>query len=136
MTQLLREAIGVEGLDGPSARDRVRGRVPGADPENCCCSMTCWGSPTPIRRSGDRSRRPTSTVDGSAERRVLAHQTPTLYVVEDADWIDEAGESMLAAFITVIPQTPSLVLMTYRPEYEGGVRPVTRYLNDGPRPAF
>jgi hypothetical protein len=28
---------------------------------------------------------------------------------------------MLAAFLTVIPQTPSLVLVTYRPEYEGAL---------------
>ena len=28
---------------------------------------------------------------------------------------------MLAAFLTVIPQTPSLVLVTYRPEYRGAL---------------
>ncbi len=42
-------------------------------------------------------------------------------VVEDAHWIDEVSESMLADFLTVIPQTPSLVLVTYRPEYEGAL---------------
>src|SRR6202007_673663 len=31
----------------------------------------------------------------------------------------EASESLLAEFFTVIPQTPSLVLVTYRPEYQG-----------------
>ena len=48
----------------------------------------------------------------------LARETPAVYVVEDAHWIDEVSESMLADFLTVIPQTPSLVLFTYRPEYE------------------
>ena len=28
---------------------------------------------------------------------------------------------MLADFLTVIPQTPSLVLVTYRPEYQGAL---------------
>ena len=28
---------------------------------------------------------------------------------------------MLAEFLTVIPQTPSLVLATYRPEYAGAL---------------
>ena len=28
---------------------------------------------------------------------------------------------MLADFLTVIPQTPSMVLVTYRPEYEGAL---------------
>ena len=47
--------------------------------------------------------------------------TPAVYVVEDAHWIDEVSESMLADFFTVIPQTPSLVLVTFRPEYEGAL---------------
>ena len=42
----------------------------------------------------------------------LARETPAVYVVEDAHWIDEVSESMLAEFLTVIPQTPSLVLVT------------------------
>ena len=46
---------------------------------------------------------------------------PAVYVIEDAHWIDEVSESMLAEFLTVIPQTPSLVLVTYRPEYEGAL---------------
>ena len=28
---------------------------------------------------------------------------------------------MIADFLTVIPQTPSLVLVSYRPEYEGAL---------------
>ena len=51
----------------------------------------------------------------------LARETPAVYVIEDAHWIDEVSESMMADFLTVIPQTPSLVLVTYRPEYEGRV---------------
>ena len=51
----------------------------------------------------------------------LARETPAVYVVEDAHWIDEVSESMLADFLTVIPQTPSLVLVTYRPEYRGAL---------------
>jgi len=47
------------------------------------------------------------------------HRTPAVYVIEDAHWIDEVSESMLAEFLTVIPQTQSLVLVTYRPEYRG-----------------
>jgi hypothetical protein len=51
----------------------------------------------------------------------LARETPAVFVVEDAHWIDEVSESMIADFLTVIPQTPSLVLATYRPEYEGAL---------------
>jgi len=51
----------------------------------------------------------------------LARDTPAVFVVEDAHWIDEVSESMLADFLTVIPQTPSLVLVSYRPEYDGAL---------------
>ncbi len=51
----------------------------------------------------------------------LATTTPAVYVIEDAHWIDESSESMLADFLTVIPQTPLLTLITYRPEYRGAL---------------
>ena len=80
--------------------------------------MTCWASPTQIllypKIDPDaRRRRLTALVNAAS----LARQTPAVYVVEDAHWIDEVSESMIADFLTVIPQTPSLVLLTYRPEY-------------------
>jgi adenylate cyclase len=55
----------------------------------------------------------------------LARQTPGVYVIEDAHWIDEVSESMLADFLAVIPQTPALVLITYRPEYHGALARVS-----------
>ena len=42
-------------------------------------------------------------------------------MVEDVHWIDAASESMMADFLAVIPQTPSLMLITYRPEYRGAL---------------
>ncbi|HUO39211.1 MAG TPA: cyclase, partial [Mycobacterium sp.] len=54
----------------------------------------------------------------------LARQAPAVYVVEDLHWIDEVSESMIAEFLTVIARTPSLVLLTYRPEYRGALSQV------------
>ncbi len=51
----------------------------------------------------------------------LARQAPAVYVIEDAHWIDELSESMLADFVAVVPQTHSLVLVSYRPEYRGAL---------------
>jgi adenylate cyclase len=51
----------------------------------------------------------------------LARQTPGVYVVEDAHWIDEVSESMLADFMQVVPQAPFMVLITYRREYHGAL---------------
>ena len=51
----------------------------------------------------------------------LARAEPALYVIEVAHWIDEVSESMLADFFAVIPHTRSMVLITYRPGYEGAL---------------
>ena len=122
VTRLLRAATGVEGLDGQVARDQVRDRVPDADPEDLALFDDLLGiadpnTPLPPIDPDARRRRLTALVNAAS----LARKTPAVYVVEDAHWIDEVSESMLADFFTVIPQTPSLVLVTYRPEYEGAL---------------
>jgi class 3 adenylate cyclase len=120
--RLLRAATGIEGLDGQTARDRVHDRVPDADPEDLLLLHDLLGiadpnAPLPAIDPDARRRRLTALLNAAS----LARETPGVYVVEDAHWIDEVSESMLAEFLTVIPQTPSLVLATYRPEYEGAL---------------
>ena len=122
VARLLRAATGVEGLDGQTARDRVRDRVPDADPEDLLLLDDLLGiadpnAPLPAIDPDARRRRLTALLNAAS----LARETPAVYVVEDAHWIDEVSESMIADFLTVIPQTPSLVLATYRPEYEGAL---------------
>ncbi len=64
-----------------------------------------------------RRRRLTALINTAS----LARTESALYIIEDAHWIDEVSESMLADFLTVIPRTPSMVLITARPEYEGAL---------------
>jgi adenylate cyclase len=64
-----------------------------------------------------RRRRLTALVNAAS----VARNAPALYVIEDAHWIDEVSESMLADFLAVIPQTHSIVLITYRPNYSGAL---------------
>ena len=125
VARLLRAATGVEGLDAQAARDRVRAQVPDADPEDLVLFDDLLGIADPDaalpRIDPDaRRRRLTALVNAAS----LARQTPAVYVIEDAHWIDEVSESMLADFLMVIPQTPSLVLVTYRPEYRGALTQV------------
>src|SRR5271163_3474086 len=126
VARLLREATGVGDLDGPAARDRVRSRVPDADPEDVLLFDDLLGITDPevalpTIDPDARRRRLTALVNAAS----LARHTPAVYVIEDAHWIDEVSESMLTEFLTVIPQTSSLVLVTYRPEYSGSLRRVT-----------
>ncbi|HYQ36125.1 MAG TPA: adenylate/guanylate cyclase domain-containing protein, partial [Mycobacterium sp.] len=122
VARLLRTAFGVEGLDGQEARNRVRDRVPDADSEDLLLFDDLLGTANPDVElpkidPDARRRRLTALVNAAS----LARERPGVYVIEDAHWIDEVSESMLAGFLTVIPQTPSLVLVTYRPEYEGAL---------------
>jgi class 3 adenylate cyclase len=122
VARLLRAATGVGDLDGPAARAQVRAQAPDAEPEDMLLFDDLLGIADPAVElpkidPDARRRRLTALVNAAS----LAREAPAVYVVEDAHWIDEVSESMLAEFLTVIPQTPSLVLITYRPEYRGAL---------------
>ena len=122
VSRLLRAATGVRGLEDAAARGQVRAQVPDADPEDLLLFEDLLGIADaevalPKIDPDARRRRLTALVNTAS----LARKAPVIYVIEDAHWIDEVSESMLADFLTVIPQTPSLVLITYRPEYTGAL---------------
>ena len=109
-----------------AARGSVRAQVPDADPRGLLLLDDLLGIADPAVALPDiapdaRRRRLTALVNAVS----LARTDPAVYVIEDAHWIDEVSESMLADFLTVIPQTPSLVLITYRPEYHGALARVS-----------
>ena len=64
-----------------------------------------------------RRRRLTALINTAS----LARTEPALFIIEDAHWIDAVSESMLADLLAVIPRTPSMVLITSRPEYDGAL---------------
>ena len=100
----------------------MRDRVSDADPEDFLLldDLLGIGDPAAVLPRIDpdaRRRRLTALVNAAS----LARETPAVYVIEDAHWIDEVSESMIADFLSVIPQIASLVLVTYRPEYAGAL---------------
>ena len=122
VTRLLRVANGVADLDGEAAREQVRVRVPDADPQDLLLLDDLLGIadpdvPLPQLDPDARRRRLTALINTAS----LARTEPALYIIEDAHWIDAVSESMLADFLTVIPRTPSMVLITSRPEYQGAL---------------
>ena len=122
VARLLRAAFRVADLDGSAARAQVRVRVPDVEPEDLLLFDDLLGIANPEVElpkidPDARRRRLTALVNAAS----LARRAPAIYVVEDAHWIDEVSESMLADFLMVIPQTRSLVLVTYRPEYRGAL---------------
>ena len=122
VARLLRAGRGVADLDGEAARARVREQVPDADPQDLLLLDDLLGIadpevPLPQIDPDARRRRLTALINTAW----LARTEPALYLIEDAHWIDAVSESMLADFLTVIARTPSMVLITSRPEYEGAL---------------
>lgn len=96
--------------------------VPDADPQDLLLLDDLLGTADPDAElpkvDPDARRRRLTALINSAQ---LTRTQPAVFVVEDAHWIDAVSESMLADLLAVIPQTPSLVLVTYRPEYHGAL---------------
>ena len=97
-------------------------RDPDADPQDLLLLDDLLGIADPDMElpkidAHARRRRLTALINPAQ----LARTEPAVFVVEDAHWIDEISESMIADFLAVVPQTPSLVLITYRPEYRGAL---------------
>jgi adenylate cyclase len=122
VARLLRAAFGVADLDASAARTQVRARVPDAEPEDVLLLEDLLGIADPevalAKVDPDARRRRLTALLNAAS---LAGQAPAVYVVEDLHWIDQVSESLVADFVAVIPQTPSLVLISYRPEYRGAL---------------
>jgi class 3 adenylate cyclase len=125
VARLLRAGTGVADLDREAARMRVRARVPDADPQDLLLFDDLLGIadpevPMPQIDPDARRRRLTALINAAS----LARNEPALYIIEDVHWIDGVSESMLADFLTVIPRTQSMVLITSRPEYQGALTQV------------
>jgi class 3 adenylate cyclase len=122
VTRLLRTASGVADLDDQAARARAHEKVPDADPQDLLLLDDLLGIADPDvslpQIDPDARRRRLTALLNSV---TLARTEPVLYIIEDTHWIDEISESMVADLLTVIPRTPSMVLITYRPEYEGAL---------------
>ena len=122
VAQLLRNGIGIQDLDAPAARARVHDSFTAAEPDDLLLLNDLLGIRDPAEMLPEiapeaRRRRLTALIIAAS----LAQPQPTLNVIEDAHWIDEISESMLAEFLAVIPRTSSMVLITYRPEYRGAL---------------
>ena len=117
------------------ARERIRTQFSDADAEDLSLLEDLLGivdtELAPSEVAADARRRRLAALINTA---ALTQTEPAVYVIEDVHWIDETSESMLAQLISVIPQTPTLVLITSRPEYQGALTRVSGAQTIGLRP--
>ena len=120
VVRFLRAITGVGDLAGAEARAQLRALLAGADPEDVLLLEDLLGVrdpaiATPQIAPDARRRRIIALINASS----LGRQQPAMFVVEDAHWIDEVSESMMIDLLGAIAKTPSLAVITYRPEYDG-----------------
>jgi class 3 adenylate cyclase len=125
VARLLRAVTQIGGLDDQGARVGLRGRLPDADPDDMLLLDDLLGITDPAvelpKIDPDARRRRLTALINTVQ---LARTQPAVLVIEDVHWIDEVSDSMLADFLAVIPQTRSMALLTYRPEYHGALQRV------------
>jgi class 3 adenylate cyclase len=125
VAQLLRAGSGAADLDRQAARARIREQLAEADAQDLLLLDDLLGIADPdaevAKIDPDARRRRLTALINTA---MLDRTEPALFIIEDAHWIDAVSDSMIANFLTVIPQTPSMVLITSRPEYQGLLRRV------------
>jgi class 3 adenylate cyclase len=118
--RLLQETFGVGDTEPSVARMKLRALFAVSDADDVLLLEDLLG----IRDVAD----PIPDIAPQASRRrvgrlintaLLERKSPALYVVEDVHWIDEASAGVLAELISVLSRSPSMVLVTHRPEYHG-----------------
>jgi hypothetical protein len=122
VARLLRDVAEIADVDDEMARQLVRAQVPDGSDEDLLLlnDLLGIGDPNVSLPNIDpdaRRRRLTALINSVS----LARTDPVVYLIEDVHWVDEVSESMFADLLTVIPQTRSMVLITYRPEYRGSL---------------
>ena len=122
VARLLRSVFGISEMDGDAARAEMRSRIADAQPDDLRLLDDLLGIgdaavALPVVAPDARRRRLAAILNSAA----LASAKSAIYVIEDAHWIDEASESMLAEFVTAVPESRALVVITYRPEYRGAL---------------
>jgi adenylate cyclase len=122
VSRLLRAVFGLGGLTLEVARARVRSAIPEAGVEDLVLLDDLLGTrdpdvPCPDITPDARRRRLMDLINAVS----LARPGPAIYVVDDAQWIDNVSESLLAEFAAALPGMRATLLVVHRPLYAGAL---------------
>ena len=126
LARLLRAMFMVNGLSDDEAREQTTAQLGqlltphSADAQILFEAMGIADSDAPpLQLSVDGRRR--RLVDVLAQA-VRVRSARTVFVLEDAQWIDEPSDDVLAGFAATLNATESMFVATYRPEFHGALQ--------------
>ena len=120
IARAVRKAEMVGGLDPDEARAHIRDRHSDRDEADLLLLYDLLGIrdvsvPMPDMSPDARRKRLVEILKDGA----VTNPSPAVYVVEDVHWIDAVSESLLAELAAELRHTRSLMIFTFRPEYQG-----------------
>lgn len=126
LSRALRAMLGIRRLDPAAARAHVMDQLkdiaePDSGDAEILFDVLSVGDPSaaaPTMGADVRRRRLVEILGKVAESR----RVRTLYIVEDAHWVDAASEEVLAEFAANLSGTRSMFVSSFRPEYHGPIR--------------
>jgi adenylate cyclase len=131
LSRMLRAMFGIEGLGDADAREFTAAQYKGllaAHSPDAQILFEAMGiaeaGAEPLQVSIDGRRRRLIEMMAQA---VLARSTRTVFVLEDAHWIDTPSDEVLSAFAATLTVTTSTFVTTYRPEYHGALQQNSRH---------
>ncbi|MCV7239288.1 ATP-binding protein [Mycolicibacterium celeriflavum] len=124
VTRLLRAMFDVQAQSDDDARQQTLAACAGLEPYSTDAQILfdAMGIADPsapaVNVGVDGRRRRLVEMMGRAVR---AHPTRFVFVLDDAHWIDEPSDAVLADFAATLAQTTSIFVTTYRPEFHGAL---------------
>ncbi|MCV7078881.1 adenylate/guanylate cyclase domain-containing protein [Mycobacterium szulgai] len=130
LSRLLRAMFSVEGLGASDAREQVATRCAQLFPPQSADAQILFeamgiadAAAPPVQLSVEgRRRRLVETLT----RAVGSHSTRIVFALEDAHWVDESSDGILADLASALDETTSMFVMTYRPEFHGALHQRSR----------
>jgi adenylate cyclase len=131
LSRMLRAMFRVEGLSDADARESTAAQYKGLLPVHSPDAQMLFevmgiahtgAEPLPVSIDGRRRR--LAEVMAQA---VLARSTRTVFVLEDAHWIDPPSDEVLSQFAASLSVTTSTFVVTYRPEFRGTLQQTSRH---------
>jgi adenylate cyclase len=127
LSRMLHAAFKVEGLSDAEAREHTTAQYGGLLTPHTPDARILFEAmgiddtnAPPLQISVDGRRRRLVEVMAQA---VLARPTRTVFVLEDAHWIDAPSDDVIADFAAKLNVTTSMLVTTYRPEFVGALQP-------------
>jgi adenylate cyclase len=126
LSRLLRAMFGVEGLSDAEAREDTTAQCGGLLTQHSTDARILFEAmgiadtnAPPLQVSVDGRRR--QLVEVMAQT-VLSRSRRTVFVLEDVHWIDAPSDDVIAGFADTLNATASLLVTTYRPEFDGALQ--------------